>query len=1152
MADLLSIGSSGINVYQRALATVSNNIANLNTDGYSRQTTEIRQNQPTEAGNGYIGTGAYFDRVSRQYDGFLESSLQQATADLGSQNSSVEYASRLLDILGDEDIGLTSALNKFFSAAKTLSTDPASTALRGAMLRDADALVTRFNGLASQLKDLGDQSLSAMEADVRAANALATQLTEINRQMLRQSSESAQAPELLDRRDQLLRDLSKYVQIKTSFDSRGAVQVSVTNSPTKGVILSGTKFSALSVGPMETDPSQLEYKIQGELTNETLTGIQSGSIAGYASFYESTLVGVTGALNELARVFSEEVNQIQTVGLNATGQLGSNFFEIVPEFDVDRGASSGDFQVDVTVVDAEAYQPEAIIVSFDGSQNRWYGTTASGETTFATESGSIDFGDIMVHISGSSSVGDRFVITPDSGAARGLQLALSGADEIATASLFRVSPASGNNGIQNPQVSFGSNALSSESQHRLEALTTPRPVTIKPSVSTPATVLPAGQSELSLIINPDEGSDLSLQIMTTDGRHLVGMEGDEVERSSWMQALEQFAKNATYDATYLNQTGIDAYKKLEIFYGNRAESHSITNVLPIDRLFFEAPFGSNFKGGGLDITLEPATLGDRLQIANSTFANPAVGEVSAVDDIIYRGTGSSVEQIGHLENVYDGQSQTLRIRFSDESLDTTITDELAARIATLVTFSNGEDLVNTKNPVAKRLTVELFDQSFDLNLVQGIDFVTSDLVESGRISSSDQMYGARLRSEDIEYLSGVGRVLIDEGDLELNGVSLGALTIGESGVLSADNVKAWLDQANTEISVIAQNTVEVVSSQLKLESSSGIKINDHEIRSLILGSNLRFDSTDDLINSINASSSDTGVFARRRENGDLILQNVDLGGANIAIDSALGSSGENALGIASRSYIGNIALELVAGQPQAIEFSIGSNGQPSDLNRLGLDTQIQIRGNIDEDLLVFAEGSGSGQLAAKNTESSQPVVEGLRSRQFQFTFVSNDRIQIEDLTTQTIVGERRYQGELKLNYQGIEITLDKPGSVGDIFTVDGNNLGPNGSFDGQGNNSNILRIVDLESKNVMDGGLTFSEGYLKFVGDVGNLATQSEIARDALEIVQTQAIEARDRVSGVNLDKEAADLIRFQQAYQASAQVMQVASKLFDAVLQVR
>ena len=66
------------------------------------------------------------------------------------------------------------------------------------------------------------------------------------------------------------------------------------------------------------------------------------------------------------------------------------------------------------------------------------------------------------------------------------------------------------------------------------------------------------------------------------------------------------------------------------------------------------------------------------------------------------------------------------------------------------------------------------------------------------------------------------------------------------------------------------------------------------------------------------------------------------------------------------------------------------------------------------------------------------------------------------------------------------------------------------------------------------------------------MATQTEIARDALEIVQMQAIEARDRVSGVNLDQEAADLIRFQQAYQASAQVMQVATKLFDPMLQIR
>ena len=280
MADLLGIGSSGIGVAQQALSTVSNNIANLSTDGYSRQTTEIRQAQPKDVGNGYIGTGAYFDGVARQYDSFLESSLQQATSDLESQGAAVEYANRLLDLLGDEKIGLTTALNKFFSSGKSLSTDPASPALRGVMLRESEALASRFNGLAGQLGDLGDQSLSALEADVRSVNSLAEQIAEVNRQMLKKSSERDQAPELLDRRDQLLRDLSEYVQIRTSFDKRGSVTVSLSESSTKGRIVSGIKSSSLAIDPVANDRARLEYKLQGELSNEPLTGLPSGSISG--------------------------------------------------------------------------------------------------------------------------------------------------------------------------------------------------------------------------------------------------------------------------------------------------------------------------------------------------------------------------------------------------------------------------------------------------------------------------------------------------------------------------------------------------------------------------------------------------------------------------------------------------------------------------------------------------------------------------------------------------------------------------------------------------------------------------------------------------------------------------------------------------------
>ena len=69
---------------------------------------------------------------------------------------------------------------------------------------------------------------------------------------------------------------------------------------------------------------------------------------------------------------------------------------------------------------------------------------------------------------------------------------------------------------------------------------------------------------------------------------------------------------------------------------------------------------------------------------------------------------------------------------------------------------------------------------------------------------------------------------------------------------------------------------------------------------------------------------------------------------------------------------------------------------------------------------------------------------------------------------------------------------------------------------------------------------------------MGNKATLSRISQEALQVVYDQAVESRDAISGVSLDKEAADLIRFQQAYQASAQVIQVASKLFDSILGLR
>ena len=131
-----------------------------------------------------------------------------------------------------------------------------------------------------------------------------------------------------------------------------------------------------------------------------------------------------------------------------------------------------------------------------------------------------------------------------------------------------------------------------------------------------------------------------------------------------------------------------------------------------------------------------------------------------------------------------------------------------------------------------------------------------------------------------------------------------------------------------------------------------------------------------------------------------------------------------------------------------------------------------------------------------------------------------------------------------IDFEGLQLKLSHNPSVGDSFQVDGNQ-------DGLGNNVNMLAMVDLAKKPVI-GDKTISNSYIDQINNVGNLAQQANITQQALTVVNDQAVAARDKVSGVNLDEEAAALIRYQQAYQACAKALQISGQLFDSVVQIR
>ncbi|MGB4558517.1 MAG: flagellar basal body rod C-terminal domain-containing protein, partial [Burkholderiaceae bacterium] len=309
-----------------------------------------------------------------------------------------------------------------------------------------------------------------------------------------------------------------------------------------------------------------------------------------------------------------------------------------------------------------------------------------------------------------------------------------------------------------------------------------------------------------------------------------------------------------------------------------------------------------------------------------------------------------------------------------------------------------------------------------------------------------------------------------------------------------------------------------------------------------------------LVAAINATLG-ANVQARSTVDGELILSNssgsegLDI---SIAATNIAGSSTLNALGLNSGIYRGQLSLTQAlkasngADVRTPLQLGFGASGTPSDLAKLGFRTAATINGAVKDDLLVFVTGTGLASVSASYAGQAVDAKQSLRSQPMKVEFTSATRYKITDTNTNTVLAERDFDAtklDPAISFQGLRLSLTSPAQTGDVFSLDGNQ-------DGVGNNDNMRAMAALESKTVV-GNKTLTNAYIDQVNEIGNIARQASIAQTALTVVHDQAVKARDETSGVSLDQEAADLIRYQQAYQAAAKTLQVASQLFDSVLQI-
>jgi hypothetical protein len=330
MADLLGVSSTAVMAYQRALGTVSNNIANVHTEGYVRQETDLAESPPMKQGTVYIGSGVQFDGIKRAYDDFLEKNLRNTTSELNTQHPMVDFANRIVDLMGSDSEGLPPALDKFFATAQQLSTDPASTVLRAQFLRDADGLVGRFRELSTQMTTIDSETRESTNQVVAQINTLSSQIALVNKQLAREISIQRQSPELLDQRDLLLTKLSKLVKLNVTTATNGAVNISLTNNAQNGVVVDGQKAFELEAKFDEQDLGRVAIVIDPYGKKEAIPGIGNGELGGLLTFREQMLQPTMTQLDHLATTVVDQVNAIHSNGIDLSGNVGVNLFKIDP------------------------------------------------------------------------------------------------------------------------------------------------------------------------------------------------------------------------------------------------------------------------------------------------------------------------------------------------------------------------------------------------------------------------------------------------------------------------------------------------------------------------------------------------------------------------------------------------------------------------------------------------------------------------------------------------------------------------------------------------------------------------------------------------------------------------------------------------------
>ncbi|WP_130619384.1 flagellar hook-associated protein FlgK [Dyella amyloliquefaciens] len=438
MSNLLSIGASGLNAAQVALTTVGNNISNVNTTGYSRQS--VVQNESISPGGGRytIGSGVDVQSVQRAYSDFLTSALWTSNSSLQRATTYNNLTTTLNSMLSASG-NLQSSLDSFYGAFDTVANTPGVASSRQSLLGSASSMVTTFNTLAQQFTAQQGQVNSQISTTVDGINSVSSSIADLNAK-IRQAGNNV-PNDLLDQRDTMIQTLSGYMGVSTYAQSDGTISVYASSGQ---ALVSGDKSFALSTGKDAYDASRTA--VLDTTGTDITTKISGGTLGALLDYRSNVLDSVQNQLGQAAVALATSVNTQQAKGLDLNGNQGGAMFSVPSPAVMGNTNNKGSASVSASITDVSQLTTSDYVLSYDG--NNWNLATTAGQSVAMTSNpdGTYSADGMTFSLSGSAQTGDSFKIQPTRAAASGLALTMTDPNGIAAAAALTSTAASANTG----------------------------------------------------------------------------------------------------------------------------------------------------------------------------------------------------------------------------------------------------------------------------------------------------------------------------------------------------------------------------------------------------------------------------------------------------------------------------------------------------------------------------------------------------------------------------------------------------------------------------------------------------------------------------------------------------------------------------------